>query len=250
LATSDPSAAPALRRQARAVPPNARAARAAALPAAVGAWVAALLALPALPALPATTAMTAASPRPALAAQPAGPQPAGPQVGDLAPDPALETLDGDAVVLPRFRGKVVVLDFWASWCGPCKAALPSLKKLAQDEAGRPFALISVSGDTKGGPLREFVANHDLGWTQCWDGNGIAQRAFHVRAFPTYFVVDAAGRIRYSGSGFTRGVQRDLRRAVETAIADAKGGDVANISHSANVSAIAGAPAAASRTPGR
>lgn len=175
-------------------------------------------------------ALAAAAPGPAGAAGAPGAEgTAGParlgggaQVGDLAPNPALETLDGDAVDLPRFRGKVVVLDFWASWCGPCKAALPSLRKLAQDEAGRRFALISVSGDTKGGALREFVASHDMGWTQCWDGNGIAQRAFQVRAFPTYFVVDAAGRIRYTGSGYSHSVERDLRRSVEKALTDAAG----------------------------
>jgi cytochrome c biogenesis protein CcmG/thiol:disulfide interchange protein DsbE len=144
------------------------------------------------------------------------------QVGGFAPDAVLESLDGDPVPLARLRGKVVVLDFWASWCNPCVAALPSLKQLAQANAGRPFALVSVSEDRKGGALREFVANHDLGWTQCWDGNGITEKLYAVRAYPTYFVLDPAGRVRYIHTGWNRGVEKDLLREVDRALKDLAG----------------------------
>ncbi len=144
------------------------------------------------------------------------------QVGQIAPDAVLESLDGDPVPLARLRGKVVVLDFWATWCGPCRAALPSLKELAQRNAGRPFALVSVSEDRKGGTLREFVASHDLGWTQCWDGNGDAQRQYGVSAYPTYFVLDSTGRIRYVHSGWNRGIDREMGREIDRALRDAAG----------------------------
>jgi thiol-disulfide isomerase/thioredoxin len=142
------------------------------------------------------------------------------RVGDLAPDAVLETLDGDHIWVSRLKGKVVLLDFWASWCGPCLAALPTLKKLGQSDGGRPFVLVSISGDRNGTKLRDFVASHDLGWTQCWDGNADAQRLFRVRSYPTYFLIDATGRIRYRAAGWNRRTENELTREVERALVDA------------------------------
>jgi thiol-disulfide isomerase/thioredoxin len=155
------------------------------------------------------------------------PLPADLRIGDAAPEAVLETLDGDHIRMSQLRGKVVVLDFWATWCVPCIAALPSLKKLEQahgdrrdryDRHDQPFALVSISADTNGARLREFVANHEMGWTQCWDGNSNAQRAYGVRSLPTYFVIDPAGSVLYVRTGWSRGAERELDRQVERALA--------------------------------
>jgi peroxiredoxin len=141
------------------------------------------------------------------------------RVGDPAPEAVLETLDGDHIRVSQLRGKVVVLDFWATWCGPCVAALPNLRRLAQDHAGQPFVLLSVSGDGNGRKLREFLSTHELGWTQCWDGNGDVQRRFGVRGFPTTFLIDRAGRIRLVKTGWSRRAESDLGREVDKTLAE-------------------------------
>jgi thiol-disulfide isomerase/thioredoxin len=155
------------------------------------------------------------------AGQAAAPRPA-PRVGDAAPSAPLTSLDGDAVDLRRFHGRVVVLDFWATWCGPCVAALPSLKGLAAAYGDR-VAVVSISGDTDGGRLREFVNHHAMTWTQCWDGNGDAQRRFRVHGLPTYFVLDGAGRIAYTQIGWDSRGERALRRGIDKALATPGGG---------------------------
>jgi peroxiredoxin len=139
-------------------------------------------------------------------------------VGDPAPEAVLETLDGDHIWLSRLRGKVVVLDFWATWCGPCVEGLPALRQLAQERGGQPFALLSVSGDSNGRQLREFVARHGLSWTQCWDGNGTVQRQFGVSGFPTYYLIDTAGRVGWIKTGWYRGIEKDLGREIDRSLA--------------------------------
>jgi len=160
------------------------------------------------------------------------PLPSSLSVGDEAPETVLETLDGDHIRASQLRGQVVVLDFWATWCGPCVAALPGMKRLAQAHGNqrdsregrdRPFTLVSISGDSNGARLREFVANHEMGWTQCWDGNSDAQRTYGVRSLPTYFVVDKAGRIAYVKAGWGRGTEQELERQVEKALAQGTAG---------------------------
>lgn len=194
-------------------------ARAATIAAVLALALATVAAAPAVPEQPSASSGAEAAGRAAAG----GTRPAALQSGDPAPAVVFETLDGDHVAVSQLRGKVVVLDFWATWCGPCQAALPSLKKLAKDHGDRSFVLLSVSGDTNGARLRDFVVGHEMNWTQCWDGNADAQRAFGVKAFPTYFVIDKAGRIRYTRSGWGRGADRDLGREIDRALAQSAGG---------------------------
>ena len=95
---------------------------------------------------------------------------------------------------PEFRGKVVLLDFWASWCGPCRNALPNLKRLQAVYGGADFVVISVSEDDDQSAWRAFVSSHNMTWPQRLDSDGSIQRQFGVNALPTYVLIGRDGTV--------------------------------------------------------
>jgi thiol-disulfide isomerase/thioredoxin len=138
-----------------------------------------------------------------------------------APEFSLETADRRTITLESLRGKVVLLDFWASWCQPCVKALPAIRKLQAAHASDPFVMIAVSADEDESVWRRFTAKNGMDWTQYWDGSRAMQANFKVNAFPTYVLLDAEGieRLRATGSGFNQ--SRELQQAIEAQIAQAR-----------------------------
>jgi thiol-disulfide isomerase/thioredoxin len=96
--------------------------------------------------------------------------------------------------LAQYRGKVVLLDFWASWCGPCRRSLPSLKRLQAVYGSADFVLISVSEDDDESAWRSFVSNNQMTWTQRWDSDSTLQSKFGVSALPTYVLIGRDGSV--------------------------------------------------------
>jgi len=96
-----------------------------------------------------------------------------------------------------FTGKVVLVDFWATWCGPCIQALPHIKQIAHRFQGQPFVMVSVSMDKDDARWKEFVSRNGMTWPQYRDGyfDGPLARMFRVTAIPATFTIDADGVIR-------------------------------------------------------
>ena len=112
-----------------------------------------------------------------------------------APDFRVTTPQGDTLTLSKMAGKVVVLDFWATWCGPCVASVPELKDLTKKYAREQLVLISISADSDEQKWRQFIAKKEMTWDQYWDRDERIRNLYNVHAFPTYIVIDREGIIR-------------------------------------------------------
>jgi peroxiredoxin len=129
-------------------------------------------------------------------------QAAGPEskigVGAMLPELELATLDGEKIDLATLRGKVVLLDFWATWCGPCRLELPYVKKVHESFGGRAdFMLLGISLDQRESVLREFIKKEQFGWPQVQDsasGGGTVADAFGVQGIPATFLVGKDGKV--------------------------------------------------------
>jgi thiol-disulfide isomerase/thioredoxin len=115
----------------------------------------------------------------------------------MAPGFAVTTIDGKRVSLDDLQGKVVLLDFWATWCGPCREALPSMKSIAKKFQGQPLAILSVSLDSNAQQWQDFITKNEMTWMNYRDGgfNGPIARLFGVHAIPHTFTIDADGVLR-------------------------------------------------------
>jgi predicted methyltransferase len=122
-------------------------------------------------------------------------------VGQAAPLFAARTLSGDPISLAAFRGKVVVLDFWASGCQFCAKDLPLLKDLYAKHRDEGLVVIGISLDNDAKAWQDAVTGKDIPWPQIKDGDkGPIVQLFNVKGTPTYFVLDRAGRIAAKGVG--------------------------------------------------
>jgi peroxiredoxin len=124
------------------------------------------------------------------------PPPTGLQPGQSAPPLEGKDTQGRLVRLQDYRGKVVVVNFWATWCGPCRKLIPHERELVAKFADRPFAFIGVSADHDLADLQEFLSKQKLPWPNIFDEGNILVRAWEIEYFPSIFVIDQAGVIRY------------------------------------------------------
>ena len=119
------------------------------------------------------------------------------EAGVMAPELTIPSSDGKMVALSSFKGKYVLLDFWASWCGPCRAENPNVVAAYQKFKGKNFTILGVSLDNKKDAWEKAIKEDGLAWTQVSDLKGWSSSAaasYGVQSIPSNFLIDPTGKI--------------------------------------------------------
>ena len=144
------------------------------------------------------------------------------EAGSAMPDCALTSLaDKQSFNLQQFKGKVIYVDFWASWCGPCAKSFPFMNELSRDLKNKGLQVIGVNmdetlADTQGF-LAQYPASFDI--AKAADGNEQCAKDFSVQAMPSTYLVDRNGTVRHVHLGFRSGEARELRTLVEQLLSE-------------------------------
>lgn len=116
-------------------------------------------------------------------------------IGKPAPDVMFTNLKGDELTLEDFKGQVVLLDFWATWCGPCLTEMPKVKKTYEKFKDQKFQIIGISLDGSLYALEEYIVREELSWHHYWDQDREIRTLFEVKAIPSAFLIDGEGIIQ-------------------------------------------------------
>ena len=140
--------------------------------------------------------------------------------GKPTPPLALTDLSGRAVDLHSLQGRVVLVNFWATWCEPCIAEMPSIARLRANRSGRPFEVLAVNYGESRAKIQSFLEKEKLDLTVLLDPDETAADAWGAKGLPMSFLVDANGKIRYWVFGERDWTGADSTNAVDRLIAEA------------------------------
>jgi len=134
--------------------------------------------------------------------------------GTAAPAFDLVASDGSHVRLADLRGKVVVVDFWASWCRPCRESFPTLDRWQRRYRNRGLVIVGVSVDRTEEAYRAFLAEHPTAFTVARDANHSVARSFSPPSMPTTYIIDRNGVVRHVERGYRRANDAAVERVIE------------------------------------
>jgi len=125
-------------------------------------------------------------------------------LGTEAPGISSKDVEGHDLKLSQFRGKVVLINFWATWCGPCMQMVPLERALAERYKDQPFTVLGVNGDSTPETAREAIQKEQITWPSFWNGvdtTGNIAHDWNIRGWPTFYVLDPNGIIRFKGMSY-------------------------------------------------
>jgi thiol-disulfide isomerase/thioredoxin len=137
-------------------------------------------------------------------------------VGDSAPDfklPRLETKGN--IQLKSYRGKVVYVDFWASWCGPCRLSLPELNKLRKQYRNHGFEVIAINLDEDKDEAMAFLKEFPVAYPTARDAKGTTPEEYGLKGMPTAYLIDRNGKVSFVHEGFKKTDSEELNAKIVT-----------------------------------
>jgi len=133
--------------------------------------------------------------------------------GTRAPAFSLKDKEGRVRTLSEFKGRVVLVDFWASWCAPCKASFPALDALHEEFHGDGLEVVAINVDEDPKSAQAFLAGRSPSMTVLFDPKGRSPEDFNVEGMPSSFLIDREGSVRFRHMGFTPQTKADFRREI-------------------------------------
>jgi thiol-disulfide isomerase/thioredoxin len=144
------------------------------------------------------------------------------EAGQPAPAFSAPSLDGKGQrSLASYRGKVVYVDFWASWCTPCLTSLPLLEKLRGEFPPEQFQILAVNVDREPAKAKGFLARHPVGYPSVSDPEGRLPEVFALETMPTSYLIDARGIVRYVHEGFRASDVDEIRERIRGLLREAR-----------------------------
>lgn len=132
----------------------------------------------------------------------------------IAPSFSLPSFKGNELNIEEWRGKVVYLDFWASWCKPCVESFPKLEALQQKYQGQGFTVIAINLDEKKQNALKFLAENPVSYPVLYDANAEVAQLYQVAAMPSSYFIDKKGIIRLNHRGFIPGDENKIEKAIQ------------------------------------
>lgn len=137
------------------------------------------------------------------------------QEGQMAPAVVMPSLkDATTIDISQLRGKVVLLDFWASWCTPCRKSLPLYNDLRKNFAGQPFEIVAVSVDATKEDALGFLNKHALDYLVGWDASAKLAETYAVPGMPSSYVISPEGVVKHVHKGFHEGEIAKLKQEIQ------------------------------------
>jgi len=141
------------------------------------------------------------------------------EVGQPAPNFALPGTQGGVVALESLRGQVVYVDFWASWCGPCRRSFPWMNDMQRKYGGKGFAIVAVNVDKKRADADKFLAQFPASFPVVFDEAGTSPAAFGVKGMPSSYLIDGRGNVVLVERGFFDERRAELEDRVKLLLAN-------------------------------
>jgi peroxiredoxin len=131
----------------------------------------------------------------------------------VAPAFSLQTRDGKTLSLEDLRGEVVMINFWATWCGPCRQEMPLLEQIYQRYSGLGFTLLGVNVEEHSADADRFLAETPVSFPILFDPNNEVSKQYGVRAMPSTVIVDRQGNVRFLHHGYQPGYENEYQNQI-------------------------------------
>ena len=142
---------------------------------------------------------------------------AGADVSGPAPAFTLASLSGQPGALSQYKGQVVMVNFWATWCGPCQQEMPLLEQMYKKYKPAGFTLIGVNVDKEAAPVKELLARKPVTFPVLLDPANEVSKAYHIDEMPSSVIIDRKGQIRYIHRGYRAGDENEYQDRIRQLI---------------------------------